>query len=723
MTRRFIRHLLLALPVSACALLAPATATSTGGSAPALPHMDALLSSWRADHGQSWRVEVDGQTGYLEMLYGGNVPSDVRPTQDGQFEELALDALQRTATMHGIDLDTLEFESARFLPLGQFGTTDKETVRYRQQVNGVRVVNGLVNVLFSAEGALLSVHSTGLPNLSGFDTTPTIEALEAAAIAAAGFIDQTGLTPTGFGRPELVIDQIVTQGRRSPRLVWLVNMLWEVSDSEPVGWRYSVDARDGAIVRSEPSVHFDVSGTVSAMSTPGLRPDVASNPPVAQIMKYLRCTSASGTTYTDASGNFNYPGVNAPLSVTFQFTSGQRANIMNTAGAEYSLTLVLQPNQANSILMNPAPTGQVTAQANGMFASNTMSDFIHAITPGDTHADFSALANVNLSQTCNAYFNGTSTNYYLPGGGCPNTAYSTVVSHEIGHWMNVLYTTGNGSDGMGEGNADVWAMYIWDTPVIAQDFYGAGTNIRTGTNNRQFCGDCCGGCYGEVHVDGEVWMGAAWKVRAALKATHGTVVGGQIANSLFLGWMNAYNQGQIRSIIETQWMTLDDDNGDITDGTPNFEDIDIPFRQQGFPGLVVQCPAPTNYCVTTPNTYSPLGAVMGYAGTNEISNNDFVLFCFGMPPNKLGIVFYGQTQTFVPFGNGMRCVANPFFRLPPTYSNMFGDLTLDLDLNVLPSGGQISAGQIWNFQTYFRDPAGGGPSFDASDGLNVPWCN
>ena len=30
--------------------------------------------------------------------------------------------------------------------------------------------------------------------------------------------------------------------------------------------------------------------------------------------------------------------------------------------------------------------------------------------------------------------------------------------------MNDRYSTGNGNDGMGEGNADVWAMYIWDTP-------------------------------------------------------------------------------------------------------------------------------------------------------------------------------------------------------------------------------------------------------------------
>jgi hypothetical protein len=42
-----------------------------------------------------------------------------------------------------------------------------------------------------------------------------------------------------------------------------------------------------------------------------------------------------------------------------------------------------------------------------------------------------------------------------------------------------------------------------------------------------------------VHADGEVWMGAAWKIRTHLNTTNGNAAGDAIANSLFLGWMNA----------------------------------------------------------------------------------------------------------------------------------------------------------------------------------------
>src|SRR5262249_42814099 len=140
-------------------------------------------------------------------------------------------------------------------------------------------------------------------------------------------------------------------------------------------------------------------------------------------------------------------------------------------------------------------------------------------------------------------------------------------------------------DGVGEGNAAVWAEYVWNTPVVAPGFYGPGTILRDGRNTRPFCGDCCGPCYGEVHADGEVWMGAAWKVRSRLVADNGAAAGELAADLLFLSWMEAYNQAQIKSVIETQWLTLDDPNGNIDDGTTHFASIDPGFRDQSFPGV------------------------------------------------------------------------------------------------------------------------------------------
>jgi hypothetical protein len=126
--------------------------------------------------------------------------------------------------------------------------------------------------------------------------------------------------------------------------------------------------------------------------------------------------------------------------------------------------------------------------------------------------------------------------------------------------------------------------------------------------------------------------------------------------------------------------------------------------------------------VTSPNSVGP-GATMSWAGQNFVAQNNFDLYAYGCPANKLGVFFYGQNQTNVAYGNGRRCIGSPFFRLPAQTSNGFGDLYFHLDLTSLPAGGQISSGQTWNFQAYYRDPAAGGANFNATDGLNVLWCN
>ena len=564
-----------------------ANAQSARGAAfPEPTHLAQPLEAWRALHGPTWQIAGDPETGFAQMLYGGNAAPAYLPRDDAQFMDLALSAVEQTSALLGVDASSLVPERAQFLPLGQIGSSDKVTVRLHQAVGGVPVVGGYVNVLFDTRGRLLSVQTSGLPGLSSFDTLPGIDANRAQRRAAEAFRADTGIAASSVSTAQLVIAQVKRMKGRRGVLAWQVDARADLQDTQPEGYTYWIDARTGEVARRETSIkNFDVTGTVVSNATPGLGPDTATNPPTQQAMKYLTVTSGSGNATTDASGHFTITGVNSPLSVTFTY-NGTFNHVVNSAGASYTLTQTLQPNQANTIVMNNPATGTVTAQANAFAGVDHLRDWVRSVNPSDATADFLVTSNTNLNQTCNAYYDGVSLNFFAPGGGCPNTAYSTVISHENGHWLNDLYGTGNGSDGMGEGNADVWSMYSWETPIVAQDFFGPGTDIRTGLNTRQFCGDCCDGCYGEVHNDGEVWMGAAWKVRAHLQSTNGSAAGSLIANNIFLGWMNGYNQGQIQSVILTQWLTLDDNDGNLGNGTPHIADINQGFVDQGFPAFI-----------------------------------------------------------------------------------------------------------------------------------------
>ncbi len=141
------------------------------------------------------------------------------------------------------------------------------------------------------------------------------------------------------------------------------------------------------------------------------------------------------------------------------------------------------------------------------------------------------------------------------------------------------------------------------------------------------------------------------------------------------------------------------------------------------------CPAPSSYCVTSPNSAGP-GAVIGSTGTTSVASNDLVLNASGAVPNQFGLFFYGPTQIQVPFGDGFQCVGAGglgLFRIrPPIVIDSFGIVTQPLDYTQPPldsGAGKIQAGGTWYWQFWFRDPTGpGGTGFNTSDGLSVTFC-
>ena len=143
----------------------------------------------------------------------------------------------------------------------------------------------------------------------------------------------------------------------------------------------------------------------------------------------------------------------------------------------------------------------------------------------------------------------------------------------------------------------------------------------------------------------------------------------------------------------------------------------------GWVATLPRCGA-ENFCSSTANsTGSP--AEMGSNGMVSITDNALTLSA-GPVPNDNGMFYFGEAfangGNGTPFGNGLRCVANPIFRLGVLRAsgNAFN---LDLDLDALPTGApDAMPGVTWFFQAWFRDTSAAGAFFDLSDGLAVTWC-
>jgi hypothetical protein len=567
----------------ACAVTLASSGLAFAGTAYSPSDADRAFTQLREEV-PGLRANWNFDTGFPTFIFGKPIRLFGVPQTDADYEAAARQFVDAFSGLFGCDSSILVTTDVHHLKLSKIGTSDKVAVNFAQQVGGVEVKGGNIAILFNADGAIVGIENNAIANAGEVDVVPTLSAEAAQMIAR-----------NAFGQPGRVlgVEFAVVRDERSigGSAAWLVELLggFDAAKRLPVQEKFYVDATDGTILRRENMIHtfVDLLGETRQWCTPGTLPDRSSNPTAKFLLSRGDVDSAVGNTDTDTGGQWTitYSGT-AVQSVTWAFGSNSTyAHVDDQGGSDFTRSKNVTPGVKDYTgLNNPSPTQYNTAEMNAQRNGVLFREWVKSIDSSDTKMDFKQRLNVNINSSCNAYYNGTSTNYYRKAGGCENTCYSTVVGHEVGHWANDKYSSGNGSDGFGEGAADTWAMYIYDTPIVGEDFFTNGGDIRNGNNNRQYCGSCGAGCYGQVHTDGEVMMGAFWKMRDKLNITHGDATGDLIADTLYHAWFVSYNATTICDTNETQILTLDDDNGNIDDGTPNSNDIEAAFEQQGYPG-------------------------------------------------------------------------------------------------------------------------------------------
>lgn len=182
-------------------------------------------------------------------------------------------------------------------------------------------------------------------------------------------------------------------------------------------------------------------------------------------------------------------------------------------------------------------------------------------------------ANVNLSQTCNAYWDGTTINFYSAGGSCANTALiSDVIYHEWGHGLDA--NTGGISDGaFSEGYGDIIAMLMAKDPVTAPGFKTNGSGIRNLEPDKVYPRD-----RGEVHAEGLIIGGTFWDLYKALVAKYDE------AQALDLISKYAYKMiftARRYTDVYAALKVIDDDDGDLSNKTPNYCELNAAFTLHG----------------------------------------------------------------------------------------------------------------------------------------------
>ncbi len=340
--------------------------------------------------------------------------------------------------------------------------------------------------------------------------------------------------------------------------------------------------------------------------------------------------------YTDSEGNYSmeYNG-NDTLSVKASFV-GQRVDVHSAAGPACHVTdteLAVPPyDDPVDFELNDGPVSGCPDEPNE-FSTAQVNCALHATLAHDFFAERQAgfslpqiRCNVNGDQrTCNASFSGTEVSLTFDQAGdgtcglyCENTAYSAIIAHEYGHYVVDQLVTGSGLPqiAFGEGFGDALAVLLYDDAVYGRGFCGENRFVRDvmcrsitypctpcPTCSPPSCDPCdpppCDECEFECrmqvgeHYCGQLLARLWWDMKVNFQDTLSEEEGLELARQLFTGWTlitagfepgNGMNSAHPETAVEV--LTMDDDDGDLSNGTPHDCAVFVALADRDIPSLL-----------------------------------------------------------------------------------------------------------------------------------------
>ena len=328
------------------------------------------------------------------------------------------------------------------------------------------------------------------------------------------------------------------------------------------------------------------------------RPEAVATKPPVNVFGQVSAQGHENYPY-DPSENLMMPHLTIPLQPTAFFTDAEGLFNTSVVGDQGEVSLALQGLFATVYTNGNTPTASVNLVEgyNGLTAPgnlkevsayrsvNQIHDHMRTWLPEFSDLDVSLPVNIDVVGECNAFYDGSSVNFYDLGGGCNATSLiADVVYHEYGHAINDKFYqaqfAGFINGAMNEGYADFWAMSLADVAEIGKGFYTDNNDgiRRYDEDPKVYPEDIVG----EVHADGEIICGAWYD-------TH-LLLGSDWVQTMTL-FVDAYPglqatvsngmEGQAYTDVLLDVLQADDDDDDLLNGTPNAQAIIEGFAAHG----------------------------------------------------------------------------------------------------------------------------------------------
>jgi cysteine-rich repeat protein len=524
----------------------------------------------------SWRVMWDRDTDVPLRLWGPSIAAPRTSSDANAAETFARGLLAQHIALLAPGSTASDFVVVSNVvnPSGEI-----RTVGFRQRAHGLTVVGGAVAFTFSHD-KLMMMSSTALPRIAVRLPQSSLP-LATIASAAKTWLGRDGWAVDIKAHGDRVIVPIVrSRGNRAGvdieyRVVETVTV---ESSREPGAWNVWIDANDAGPVARESTLHF-ASGTV-LYNTPDRYPAGTRSAKAAPQANH-QVGGAAATSLMDGSVTWATGG---SVSVTPGLV-GPVVRVSNKQGALATDTLTLA--DGGSVTWSRATEEYADAQLTAFVATS----FAKQYTREKLDANLGWLNSqipvvVNESSTCNAYSTGNDIHFYRKSSPtsqnqCENTGRLVdVVYHEFGHSLHaqsIIDGAGAFDSSLSEGLADTLAAAITHDHGMGRGFFMTSEPLRdldpVGVE-KKWPDDADG----EPHNEGEIIGGTLWDLRKALEAKHGPEVGDERLLKIFYGIM------QRASDIPSSYaeaLVADDDDGDLTNGTPNQCEINAAFGLHG----------------------------------------------------------------------------------------------------------------------------------------------
>jgi hypothetical protein len=535
------------------------------------PQRPGPWSRFEAEAGPGWHASWDVATGVPSRIFGPGIPVP------GSIADPAVaEAFARAFLARHIELLAPGAAPRDFALAADDHDAGMRTVAFIQRHGGVRVIGGQVSFRFKRD-RMFAIGSEALPHVSAAAGLQSIDADRLRATALGWLADAARKPGRGAVEGPFILPLVEPGGVHSYRTVVRV-----VMDAEqPVGlWHVYLDAATGERVAREQRLRF-ASGRVD-YDAPVRRPGAERRAyPAAGASVVVNGVNRT----TGALGNVPWPG-DAAAAVRTQVT-GPLVDVTNRAGDDATADFDLAPG--GTLIWSRAGDELLDAQLTAFIHAGIVKQYARSFAPDLGFLDEQLPVNVNIGEACNAFSDGTSINFFRANELCENTGrLPDVIYHEFGHSLHahaLIEGAGALDVALSEGISDYLAATITSDPGAGRGFFFTGAPLRhlDPENDEAMWPDDVHPL--DDHVTGLIIGGALWDLRKALIARLGPGAGVARADHLF--YQSIRRAADIPSMY-VEVLAADDDDGDLSNGTPSQCEIDQAFARHGLHAIAAE---------------------------------------------------------------------------------------------------------------------------------------